>query len=351
MKEREITKSADNAEDIEIEDSEDIDDAGSVDAETIVLGGPVKATISNSSVPVNVQNRPLISLQVAETFKALNRPLISLQMADTIRALNRPLISLQMADTIRALNRPLISLQMADTIKALNRPLISLQVAETIRALNRPLISLQMAETIKALNRPLISLQVAETIRALSRPPVKSPYMESTSYLNLAPRVATTQKEQEMRSALVVVDEEEYSLLEERSYWVRVFDTLVKDDGLRKSCRSLFADGYYALAVERAYIYIDNLVSKRSGRSDKDGADLMRTVFSPKNPVLKFNNLQSRSEENQQQGYMHIFEGTMIGIRNPRAHEYDFEDSPEEALEMLVIASHLIRMINRASSV
>ena len=272
-------------------------------------------------------------------------------LSTSVNVLNRPLISLQMAETIRALSWPLISLQMAETIRALSWPSISLQMAETIRALSWPSISLQMAETIRALSWPSISLQMAETIRALSRPPVKAWYMEPISYLNLAPRVATAREEQEMRSASVVVDEEEYSLLEERSYWLRVFDTLVKDDGLRKSCRSLFADGYYAFAVERAYIYIDNLVSKRSGRSDRDGADLMRTVFSPKNPVLKFNNLQSRSEENQQQGYMHIFEGTMIGIRNPRAHEYDFEDSPEEALEMLVIASHLIRMLNRASSV
>ena len=46
---------------------------------------------------------------------------------------------------------------------------------------------------------------------------------------------------------------------------------------------------------------------------------------------------------------MHIFEGTMTGIRNPRAHECDLEDSAEEALEMLVIASHLIRMLKRST--
>ena len=131
-------------------------------------------------------------------------------------------------------------------------------------------------------------------------------------------------------------------------YWLTQFDALVKDGGLRRCCRSLFADGYYSLSVQKAYIYIDNLVSKRSGRTDIYGADLMRTVFSPKNPVLKLNGLESRSEENQQQGYMHIFEGAMIGIRNPRAHEHELEDSPEEALEMLVLANHLMRMLNKS---
>ena len=264
-----------------------------------------------------------------------------------------------LAESIRTINRPLISTQLAESIRAINRPLISTQLAESIRAINRPLISTQLAESIRAINRPLISTQLAESIRAINRPLVNTWFTESTVSLNLRTfpdlsltrRVATTREEHEIWSDSVVLEAEDHSFTGEKSYWLTQFDALVKDHGLRRSCRSLFADGYYALAVERAYIYIDNLVSKRSGRSDKDGADLMRAVFSPKNPVLKLNNLQSRSEENQQQGYMHIFEGTMIGIRNPRAHEYDLEDSPEEALEMLVIASHLIRMLNRATSV
>ena len=299
----------------------------------------------------------------AETIRAINRPLgISQQMAETIRAINRPLgISQQMAETIRAINRPLgISQQMAETIQAINRPLgISQQMAETIRAINRPLgISQQMAETIRAINRPLgISQQMAETIRAINRPLVNPWYMGTRDYLNPrtipasspAPRLITTEEGNQAELDPLHVDNEGCPPTGEGLYWLTQFDIFVTDDGLRRYCRNLIADGYYSLAVQKAYIYIDNFVSKRSGRTDKDGADLMRTVFSPKNPVLKLNKLESRSEENQQQGYMHIFEGTMMGIRNPRAHEHDIEDSPREAFEMLVIANHLLRMLKRSA--
>ena len=75
----------------------------------------------------------------------------------------------------------------------------------------------------------------------------------------------------------------------------------------------------------------------------------MRAVFSPKNPILRLNKLETRSDRNEQQGYMEIFAGTMIGIRNPRVHEYDLEDSPVEALERLVMANHLMRILNKAT--
>ena len=313
--------------------------------------------ITQLAESIRAINRPLFSTQLAESIRAINRPLFSTQLAESIRAINRPLFSTQLAESIRAINRPLFSTQLAESIRAINRPLFSTQLAESIRAINRPLFSTQLAESIRAINRPLFSTQLAESIRAINRSLVNTWFIESTVSLNLRTfpdlsltrRVATTREEHEIWPDSVVLEAEDHSFTGEKSHWLTLFDALINDDGLRRFCRSLFADGYYALAVERAYIYVCNWVSKQSGRADKDGADLMRTVFSPKNPVLKLNNLQSRSDENQQQGYMHIFEGVMTGIRNPRAHECDLEDSAEEALEMLVIASHLIRMLKRST--
>ena len=237
---------------------------------------------------------------------------------------------------------------LSASITAMNRPLLSQQFTEAVRAMNRPLLPQQFTEAVRAMNRPLLSQQFTEAVRAMNRPPVNNWYVASTISLNLIPTVVTTREEPQTWPDSVGVGAEEHSLTGEWSYWFTLFDALIKDDGLRRYCRSLFVDGYYALAVQGAYIYIDNCVSELSGRADKDGADLMRTVFSPKNPVLKLNNLQGRSGENQQQGYMHIFEGAMIGIRNPRAHEYAIEDTPGEALEMLVLANHLIRMLKRS---
>ena len=282
--------------------------------------------------------------------------------AETIRAINRSLVSQQLSETIRAINRSLVSQQLSETIRAItiNRSLFSQQLSETIRAItiNRSLFSQQLSETIRAItiNRSLFSQQLSETIRAINRPLVNPWPMGPTPYLNprtnsaLTPAmtVVTTQEEPQTRPDSLRFEDEDTPLIGEALYWLTQFDALVKDGGLRRCCRSLFADGYYSLSVQKAYIYIDNLVSKRSGRTDIYGADLMRTVFSPKNPVLKLNGLESRSEENQQQGYMHIFEGAMIGIRNPRAHEHELEDSPEEALEMLVLANHLMRMLNKS---
>ena len=48
---------------------------------------------------------------------------------------------------------------------------------------------------------------------------------------------------------------------------------------------------------------------------------------------------------------MDIFAGVMAGIRNPRAHEHEIADDAEVALEMLIIANHLMRKLDQATSV
>ena len=128
------------------------------------------------------------------------------------------------------------------------------------------------------------------------------------------------------------------------------FDIAVTDRKLRQLCRKLVADGHYTLAVEQAFKYINNLVKQKSGDTEKDGKDLMFSVFSNESPVLMLNPLQSESEKNEQEGYRHIYAGVMMGIRNPRAHQHEALDSPQEAVERLVLANHLLRVLDRFHS-
>jgi uncharacterized protein (TIGR02391 family) len=87
------------------------------------------------------------------------------------------------------------------------------------------------------------------------------------------------------------------------------------------------------------------LVNLYSGREDLDGTDLMFKVFSPKDPMLRFSNLQTDSERSEQQGMMYLFAGVMLSIRNPRAHGLK-DDNPEKALEQISLISYLAKSLD-----
>lgn len=123
-------------------------------------------------------------------------------------------------------------------------------------------------------------------------------------------------------------------------------ETLITNKKLYKKINKLFIDGHHARAVEEAYKLLDNSVKTMSGLSNLTGANLMNTAFSANDPVLFFNGNISVSEKDEQKGYMQILSGCMTGIRNPRAHESDWEDGEETALQLLVFANHLMEKID-----
>jgi uncharacterized protein (TIGR02391 family) len=133
--------------------------------------------------------------------------------------------------------------------------------------------------------------------------------------------------------------------------WVDLFDELITTESLRTVSRELFIDKYYTRSVEEAFKCLNNSVKEESGLENADGDGLMRTAFSPSNPILRLNELTSTSDKNEQRGYMDIFAGVMAGIRNPRAHEHELEDSPETALELLVLANHLMGKLSTSNKV
>lgn len=81
-----------------------------------------------------------------------------------------------------------------------------------------------------------------------------------------------------------------------------------------------------------------------------DGAALMLTVFSQKSPILAFNDLVDRTDEDEQQGMMFLFAGMALAVRNPRSHALD-ADSPEAALDALSFLSLLMKRLDAAKLV
>ncbi len=125
----------------------------------------------------------------------------------------------------------------------------------------------------------------------------------------------------------------------------RAFAELALHPELQKAIGKLFGDGHYANAVEDACKVLESFVKMRSGKHDLSGTDLMTTVFSPKNPILRFNDLNTDTDRSEQQGMMFLYAGAMLALRNPRAHGI-VEDEPEKALELLSFVSFLMKSLD-----
>jgi uncharacterized protein (TIGR02391 family) len=109
----------------------------------------------------------------------------------------------------------------------------------------------------------------------------------------------------------------------------------------------LFENGHHWEAVFAASKALVNYVKERSDIHNLDGAPLMRSVFSRNNPVLKFNELGDQTDCDKQEGMMHLFEGVVLGIRNPGGHS--FPDGPaQRAVEYLSLISLLANKVHES---
>ncbi len=111
-----------------------------------------------------------------------------------------------------------------------------------------------------------------------------------------------------------------------------------------------FEDGHYADAAESAFKEINKRVKeivKTKAGEELDGVSLMFRAFPSKNPVILLDELSSETGRNIQDGYMHIFAGAMMGIRNPKAHE-NVNISKERAIHFIVLASLLMHKLDEA---
>lgn len=98
-------------------------------------------------------------------------------------------------------------------------------------------------------------------------------------------------------------------------------------------------------AIRIAFMRINNRVKKMTN-SELDGAPLMRNVFSRNNPIIPLNELKTREDKDEQEGIMHIFEGSILAYRNPPSHNDEKRIKNTQAFMILELANYLMSLLD-----
>jgi uncharacterized protein (TIGR02391 family) len=104
-----------------------------------------------------------------------------------------------------------------------------------------------------------------------------------------------------------------------------------------------FMRGEFDVAAFQAMKGVEVAVRTAAGLgAELIGVNLMRTAFSPKGGSLA----DMTAEEGERQGRMELFAGAIASYKNPHSHRDVNLDDPYEALEIIFLANHLLRIVD-----
>ena len=102
----------------------------------------------------------------------------------------------------------------------------------------------------------------------------------------------------------------------------------------------IFEREIYGLAVFEAFKQVEVAVREAGSYAETDyGTKLMRMAFNPKDGAL------TDSQDTEKQARSDLFAGAIGSYKNPGSHR-NVEITAEEATEVIIVASHLLRIVD-----
>jgi uncharacterized protein (TIGR02391 family) len=101
-----------------------------------------------------------------------------------------------------------------------------------------------------------------------------------------------------------------------------------------------FMRGEFDVAVFQAMKAVEVAVRETSGLTAEIGVRLMRKAFDPKNGPLT----DMQAEEGEREARSALFAGAIGSYKNPHSHHDVKLDDAVEAIEIIMLANHLLRI-------
>jgi uncharacterized protein (TIGR02391 family) len=106
---------------------------------------------------------------------------------------------------------------------------------------------------------------------------------------------------------------------------------------------SAFMRGEYDVAVFQAMKAVEVIVREAGGFTANDlGTDLMRKAFHEDSGPLTDKSV----EKSERQARSALFAGAIGSYKNPHSHREVNLNEPDEALEIVLLANHLLRIVD-----